>query len=266
MPPIQLAVHGAAGRMGQRVIALAHANPEFEIVAALESAEHPQLGQDAGTISGVGEIGIPLTSEIDGVVEVLIDFSVPEASLKIAQTCKASEIPLVVATTGFNEDQKKEMQAIAHHIPLLWAPSMSLAVNLVMKLSAIAAEAVKDHASGVDVEIIERHHRFKEDAPSGTALRFGEIISSIMKQSDHQHGRHGRDAKRMPTELGYHAVRTGDNPGEHTIIFGFLGETIELSVKATNRDCYAHGALAAAKYLYAQEAGIYSMQEVLGLE
>ena len=125
--------------------------------------------------------------------------------------------------------------------PILWAPSMSLAVNLAMKLTEVAARALKDHPSGADVEIIERHHRFKEDAPSGTALKFGEIIAGVMGQTEHRHGREGRPGQRPHDEIGYHAVRTGDNPGEHTIVFGLLGETLELTVRATNRDCYAHG-------------------------
>ena len=143
---------------------------------------------------------------------------------------------------------------------------MSLAVNLAMKLSEDAAKALKDHPSGADVEIIERHHRFKEDAPSGTALKFGEIIAGVMGQKDVAHGRSGRPGQRPHSEIGYHALRTGDNPGEHTIVFGLLGETLEITVKATNRDCYAHGALAAAKFLAGKPAGLYTMKDVLGNE
>ena len=142
---------------------------------------------------------------------------------------------------------------------------MSLAVNLAMKLSQVAARVLKDHASGADVEIIERHHRFKEDAPSGTALKFGELIAEVMGQTDAQHGRQGRPGKRPHGEIGYHALRTGDNPGEHTIVFGMLGETLELTVRASNRDCYAHGALAAAKFVARQKPGLYSMNDLLGL-
>ena len=142
---------------------------------------------------------------------------------------------------------------------------MSLAVNLAMKLSGVSAAALKDHPSGADVEIIERHHRFKEDAPSGTALKFGEIIAGIMGQKEARHGREGRPGARPHGEIGYHAVRVGDNPGEHTIIFGLLGETLEITVRASNRDCYAHGALAAAKFLADKQPGLYNMNDVLGL-
>jgi 4-hydroxy-tetrahydrodipicolinate reductase len=142
---------------------------------------------------------------------------------------------------------------------------MSLAVNLTMKLVEQAATALKDCSGGADVEIIERHHRFKEDAPSGTALRFGEIVADAMEQSQHTHGRHGLIGSRPHEEIGYHALRVGDDPGQHTIVFGMLGETIELSVRATNRDCYALGALQAAQYVVKQSPGIYSMFDVLGL-
>jgi 4-hydroxy-tetrahydrodipicolinate reductase len=142
---------------------------------------------------------------------------------------------------------------------------MSLAVNLAMKLASLAAEHLKDYGPGADVEIIERHHRFKEDAPSGTALRFGELIAQRMGQQRHVHGRQGRPGKRTHEEIGYHALRTGDNPGEHTIVFGMMGETLELTVKATNRDCYALGALAAAKFVAGKPPGLYSMNDVLGL-
>ncbi len=147
---------------------------------------------------------------------------------------------------------------------MFWSPSMSLAVNLVMKLTEVAATALKDHPSGADVEIIERHHRFKEDAPSGTALKFGQIVAQRMGQTEARHGRQGRTGQRPHGEIGYHAVRVGDNPGEHTIVFGLLGESFELNVKATNRDCYAHGALAAAKFLAGKPPGLYGMSDVLG--
>ena len=142
---------------------------------------------------------------------------------------------------------------------------MSTAVNLAMKLTEIAAQALKDLPTGVDVEIIERHHRFKEDAPSGTALKFGEIVAEAMGQTEHVHGREGRPGERPRDEIGYHAVRTGDNPGEHTIIFGMLGETLELRVAASNRDCYAQGALLAAEWLVGKPPGLYGDERCAGV-
>ena len=170
-----------------------------------------------------------------------------------------------MATTGLDISIIDEIQSAGEKIAVVWAPSMSLAVNLAMKLVETAGQVLKNHVTGVDVEIIEKHHRFKADAPSGTALKFGEIISQAMGQTHHQHGREGLVGERPKNEIGYHAVRTGDNPGAHTIHFGMLGEAIELNVSASNRDCYATGALAAAKFVAVKPPGLYNMFDVLGL-
>jgi 4-hydroxy-tetrahydrodipicolinate reductase len=249
--------------MGQRLIALASADPELSVVAAIDSPQHPRLGEDAGVIAGVKAIGVPLSASLDVPVDVVIDFSVPAAAERIIGICREKHVPLVVATTGLDEVQREQLQAAAQEIPVLWSPSMSLAVNLTMKLAEVAAMALKDRDA--DVEILERHHRFKEDSPSGTALKFGRIIADSMGQTSHRHGREGRPGRRPHGEIGYHAVRVGDNPGEHTVVFGMLGETIELTVRATNRDCYATGALAAAKFLADKKPGLYGMNDVLGL-
>ncbi|HQU45375.1 MAG TPA: 4-hydroxy-tetrahydrodipicolinate reductase [Pirellulales bacterium] len=259
----RIAIHGAAGRMGQRLVALASADCDLKLVAALDAGNHPRLGQDAGLLAGVGELGVPLVGKLDAPVDVVIDFSAPAGAATILETCLSRGTPLVLATTGLDAAQQARVRDASQRIAVLWSPSMSLAVNLAMKLSAVAAEALKDHASGADVEIIERHHRYKEDSPSGTALKFGEIIAGVMGQKNRRHGREGRVGARPHDEIGYHAVRVGDNPGEHTIIFGLLGETLEITVKATNRDCYAYGALAAAKFLSGKPPGLYGMQDVL---
>ncbi|HWB10312.1 MAG TPA: 4-hydroxy-tetrahydrodipicolinate reductase [Pirellulales bacterium] len=261
--PTKIAIHGAAGRMGQRLVALASVDRDLKVVAAIDAPGNPRLGQDAGLLAGVGELGLPLVDKLAVTADVVIDFSSPAGALAITETCLARGQALVLATTGLEAEQQARVREAARKIPLLWAPSMSLAVNLAMKLSAVAAAALKEHPTGADVEIVERHHRYKEDAPSGTALKFGEIISGVMGQKVSRHGREGRLGARPHGEIGYHALRTGDNPGEHTIVFGLLGETLEISVKATNRDCYAHGALAAAKFLCGKPAGLYSMSDVL---
>lgn len=262
---IRVAIHGAAGRMGQRVVALGSQDADVQIVAALESVSNPKLGQDAGLVAGVGELGVPLSVVGESDADVVIDFSVPNAAIAVVAHCLEHRKPLVIATTGFEPDQREFIAKAAKELPIVFAPSMSTAVNLVMKLTEIAGRVLRNYPSGVDVEIIERHHRFKEDAPSGTALKFGEIVASAMGQSEHIHGREGRTGKRTLREIGYHAVRTGDNPGEHTIIFGMLGEMIELRVAASNRDCYAQGALLAAKWLVGKPPGLYGMNDVLGL-
>lgn len=263
--PITLAVNGAAGRMGQRIIALAHAAEDLQIIAALESSASPHLGRDAGEIAGVGSIGVKIGSQLVPHPDVVIDFSLPEGLLAITAICEERQIPLVAATTGLTDDQKQTVLAAAQTTPLLLAPSMSLAVNLAMKLVREAAAALKSLPGGVDVEIIERHHRFKEDAPSGTALKFGEIVADEMGQSRHVHGREGKTGQRPRGEIGYHALRTGDNVGEHQIVFGMLGETLEVYVRGHTRDSYAYGALAAARFLVKQRPGLYTMADVLGL-
>jgi len=264
MQELKLAIHGAAGRMGQRLIALGSQDERFQLVAAIESKNHPRLGTDAGSLAGIGDLGVPVAAGWEA-ADVVIDFSVPEACAAIIEQCRQRRTPLVVATTGLNDSQQQQIREAAETIAVVWAPSMSLAVNLVMKLSQIAASALKDYPGGADVEIIERHHRFKEDAPSGTALRFGELIAGEMNQIRHVHGRQGRTGARSREEIGYHALRVGDNAGEHTIVFGLLGETVELRVAASNRDSYALGALAAAKFAATRPAGLYNMNDVLGL-
>lgn len=262
----RVVINGAAGRMGRRLVALGSQDAALRIVGALEAASHPLAGQDAGAVAGVDRLGVPLSADLPAEVDAVIDFSVPVACEAIVRRCVDRSVPLVVATTGLNEAQKKLVQDAATRIPLVWSPNMSLAVNLTMKLATIAGEALaKNHAGGVDVEIIERHHRFKEDAPSGTALKFGELIAQAMGQTRQAHGRHGQTGKRPVDEIGYHALRVGDDPGQHTIVFGWLGELIELTVKASNRDCYALGALAAAKFVARQKPGLYGMYDVLGL-
>ena len=265
MDVVKLAIHGAAGRMGKRLVALATSDPAFQLVAAIEHSQHPDLGRDVGGLAGVAEAGVPLTCSLDFAADVVIDFSLPASAMAICQACVAHKRPLVMATTGMNEEQRAEVRAAGLEIPIVWAPSMSMAVNLTMKLASLAGQTLKDAPGGTDVEIIERHHRYKEDAPSGTALRFGELIAEAMGQANHQHGREGQTGQRPRDEIGYHALRTGDNPGEHTIVFGMLGETVELTVRASNRDCYALGSLRAAKFIANQGAGLYSMYDVLGL-
>lgn len=251
--------------MGKRLIALAHEDSQLHITAAVERPGAACLGADAGEAAGVGPIGVAFTSELPERVDVIIDFSTPEGALEISAVAAERRIPLVVATTGFTPEQRAQVLAASQQTAVVISPSMSLAVNLAMKLVAEAGRALSNLKSGVDVEIVERHHRFKEDAPSGTALKFGEIVAEVMGQSEHRHGRHGQIGPRPRTEIGYHALRTGDNVGEHQIIFGMMGETLEISVRGHTRDSYAHGALAAAKFAATRPAGLYSMADVLGL-
>lgn len=260
-----IAVNGAAGRMGRRILAMAIEDPNVRIVDALEHDGHGDLGKDAGRIAGLGDIGILLTSGLSGSVQAVIDFSTPDGASDITAECVGNGVPLVMATTGLSDAVATQVRQAAETIPVVWAPNMSMAANVLMKLSEMTAQTLKKGDIDADVEILERHHRFKEDAPSGTALRFGELIAEKMGLTTQTHGREGTVGMRPRQEVGYHAIRVGDNPGEHTIVFGLIGETIELTVRASSRDCYALGAVAAAKFVATQPAGLYNMYDVLGL-
>ncbi|MCL2306189.1 MAG: 4-hydroxy-tetrahydrodipicolinate reductase [Planctomycetaceae bacterium] len=261
MTPTRIAIVGAAGRMGQRLVALTAADPLLEVVAAIESAGHPQLGEDSGLVAGIKANGVPITAKLGPNVGVVIDFSSPKGMDALLDSCIAHQTPLVYATTGLSPEQETRLREAARQIPLLWSPSMSMTVILGMRLAQEAAKVLKD--KDADVEIVEHHHRYKADAPSGTALKFGQIIAAEMGIDHFLHGREGKIGARPHDEIGYHAVRIGDNPGQHTILFGLLGETLELTIKASNRDAYALGAFAAAKFLFGKPVGLYDMNDVL---
>lgn len=251
--------------MGQRLVALAQDDPALQVVAAIDSPKHPSQGKDAGELAGVGSIGVPVIGAVplNTRIDCLIDFSVPEGTMAVLPGCVARRIPIVVATTGHTAAQKSEIEAAAHETAVLFAPSMSLVVNLLFKLVRLTTEAL--NGKGFDVEIVERHHRFKKDSPSGTAVQFAEIVREALGGGTFVHGREGMIGERKPEEIGVHAVRGGDNVGEHTIIFTTLGETLELVHKGHNRDSYTRGALLAAKFLGTKSAGRYTMNDVLGL-
>jgi len=261
----KIAVNGACGRMGKRIIQLGVEDKSLHVVAALESASHPEHGVDVGEAAGVGKLGFKVTADIplDVHPAALIDFSTPEGTMTVLPLCVARRIPLVVATTGLSDAQQREVEAAAHHTAILFAPNMSLVVNVLFKLVHEAALALKD--KGFDIEIIERHHRFKKDSPSGTALHFAKVIQDAIGDMKIVHGREGLVGERTANEIGMHAVRTGDNVGEHTIIFSTLGETMELVHKGHTRDAYVRGALQAAKFLATKGPGRYTMNDVLGL-
>ncbi|MDR1958988.1 MAG: 4-hydroxy-tetrahydrodipicolinate reductase [Planctomycetaceae bacterium] len=263
MGQITLAIHGAGGRMGQRLIVLTRADSELALCAAVDNSKHSHLGVDVGEMAGLGSTGVPLSDSISKKVDAVIDFSSPQATDKLLANCLEIKSALVLATTGLSEEQVQKIHDASQFIPILWSPNTGLAVNVVMKLAQLAAKSLAHQDA--DVEILERHHRFKVDAPSGTALKLGEIIAQEMGQTKYQHGRHGIVGERTHGEIGYHAIRVGDNPGEHTIIFALQGELLEITVRVTNRDCYAYGALAAAKYIAHKPPGLYNMYDVLGI-
>lgn len=260
---IRFGINGVAGRMGQRLVACGAVDSGLTLVAALESPQSAALGKDSAVLAGLEANGVLVQSEMPDDVEVVIDFSSPAGAKAALEKCRARKIPLVIATTGLDQELEAEIDQAAQEIPVLTSPNMSPSVNLAIHLSKVAAQALKQTGQDADVEIVERHHRFKHDSPSGTALRFGEVIAKEMGLTAEAHGRHGMVGERPGNEIGYHAVRTGDDAGQHLIIFGMLGETIEIRVAATTRDGYARGALAAAKFLATQKPGRYSMADVL---
>jgi 4-hydroxy-tetrahydrodipicolinate reductase len=260
-----IGINGACGRMGLRIAQLAHEDKDLAIGAAIEFAGHPSLGQDIGALAGFGKNGVAVDHDLpfDRKLDAVIDFSTPEGTMAVLPICVARKIPLVVATTGHAPRQKADIEDAAHEIAVLAAPNTSLGVNVLMNIVAHAAKMLRD--KGFDVEILERHHRYKKDSPSGTALHIARVIQEAMGQTQLRHGREGLVGERPPHEIGIHALRVGDNVGEHTIIFSTLGETVELTHRAHARDCYARGALQAAKFLAGRPAGRYTMNDVLGL-
>ncbi len=259
MPP--LALHGAAGRMGRRVAALLGS----DLAQALASPTSPHLGADAGTLAGGAPLGVPITARLaeSPAVAAVIDFSTPEALRELLPLVSAVRLPLVVATTGLSESDRAAIAEVAGVCPVVVASNTSLVVNLLFELTRLTATTLA--GAGFDCEIVERHHRLKKDAPSGTALSFAKIVQEAMSLPHLRHGREGLVGERPMDEVGVHAVRTGDNVGEHTIIFGAPGETLELVHKGTSRDSYARGAILAARFLVGKPAGLYTMADVLGL-
>ena len=250
--------------MGLRLIDLIQADPQTDLVGAVDTGD--ALGSDAGEAAGIGSIGLPITEAVPDDTDVVIDFSQPAGALALLDRCVESQTAVVLATTGFETAEKDRIHAAGESIPIVFAPNMSVAVNIGMMLVRKAAAALVDMPGGVDAEVVERHHRFKKDAPSGTALRFGEIIAEELGQTEHVHGREGLTGERPRNQIGYHALRTGDNVGEHNIVFGLMGETLSIDVRGHSRDGYALGAIAAARWLHGRPAGVYSMADVLDLD
>ncbi|MCS7166069.1 MAG: 4-hydroxy-tetrahydrodipicolinate reductase [Gemmatales bacterium] len=261
----RLAINGACGRMGLRLIQLAREDAELAVIAALERAHHPCLGHDIGEVAGLGRLGIPVATSLplSERPDVIVDFSSPEGTLQVLRLALDRKIALVVGTTGHSPQQREELEAAAHHIPLLVSPNMSLAMNVLMVVLEQVARLLKGH--DFDVEIVEMHHRFKKDAPSGTALQLAKIIQEQLGFGEVRHGREGVTGEKPRGEIGMHAVRAGDIVGEHLVLFSTLGESLQLVHRAHSRDCYARGALLAAKFLAQRPPGRYCMRDVLGL-
>jgi 4-hydroxy-tetrahydrodipicolinate reductase len=263
----RVAVTGAAGRMGKTLIQALHEAEDLTLGAALERPGLTLLGADAGELAGVGALGVALRDDLTGAADdfdALIDFSVPQATLDNVAVCEARGKALVIGTTGFDAGGLARIRQAAETIPVLMAPNMSVGVNLVFRLVELATRVLGD---GVDVEIVEAHHRHKIDAPSGTALRLGEIVAGALGRDLEQvavYGRQGTTGARQRETIGFATVRAGDIVGEHTVLYAGNGERIEITHRAESRMNFATGALRAVRFLRHRERGLYDMQDVLG--
>ena len=265
--PIAVAVAGASGRMGQMLIEAVRADSTFALAGALDVASSPSIGHDAGAYAGQ-TTGVAITADVRAGLQhshVLIDFTRPEGTMAHLQVCCALGVGLVIGTTGFSEAQKAEISEAAKHIPIMMAPNMSVGVNVTLKLLEMAAKALY---TGYDIEIIEAHHRHKVDAPSGTALKMGEVIASALGRDLKDcavYAREGVTGERDPSSIGFATIRGGDIVGDHTVLFAGTGERIEISHKSSSRATYAQGSLRAVRFLAGQKSGLFDMFDVLGL-
>jgi 4-hydroxy-tetrahydrodipicolinate reductase len=262
----QLVITGAAGRMGRRILALAVESQDFTIAAAIDRKDHPDLGKDAGTLAGIEAINVPLSAAFPKDADVVIDFSSPEGVEANIQNCLLNRDALVIGTTGLSPAQMEKAVAAANVIPIVVATNMSVGMNLLFSMIGKVAATLGEE---YDIEIVEHHHRFKKDAPSGTALTLASNIASATGRqypASLVHGRSGKDALRRKSDIGMHAVRGGDIIGYHEVIFSTLGETVTISHNAHSRDVFVRGAIRAARWVVKQQPGLYSMQDVLGLK
>ena len=264
---LNVVIAGSSGRMGRALLEAVAAAPDTHLAAALERAGSPNLGKDAGELIGAHS-GVAVSSDLGMALKgahVLIDFTRPEATLKHIEQCVAEGVSLVIGTTGFNEAGKRTIVQAAETIPIVFAPNMSVGVNLAFKLLDMAARVLNE---GFDIEIVEAHHRHKVDAPSGTALRMGEVVAEALGRDLKTHavyGREGVTGERSPSTIGFATVRGGDIVGDHTVMFAGTGERVEITHKASSRATFALGALRAARYIAGKKRGLFDMQDVLGL-
>ena len=263
-----IAIAGASGRMGQMLVEAVRAADDCRLGGALDMASSPALGQDAGAFSGQ-LAGVLITANLrQGLqdCDVLIDFTRPEGTLEHLRVCRELGVSAVIGTTGFNDAQKAEISEAAKHIAIVMAPNMSVGVNVTLKLLEMAAKAL---ATGYDIEIVEAHHRHKVDAPSGTALKMGEVIADALGRDLKDcavYERYGVTGERDPSSIGFATIRGGDIVGDHTVLFAGTGERIEISHKSSSRATYAQGSLRAARFLSGRKAGLFDMFDVLNLK
>jgi len=266
---VKIAVAGAAGRMGSRITALSKEYKELKLVGAFERKGHKDIGKDIGTVVGIGETGVTLIDDLKSIidkVDLVISFTTVAASKEHLRIASSKGKAMVIGTTGFAKEDLKEVHKLTKKIPCVMASNMSTGVNLLLKVLQDIAQTLGD---AYDVEIIEAHHRMKKDAPSGTALKMAQVIADALKRNLDDvavYARKGIIGERTSKEIGIQTIRAGDIVGEHTVIFGGLGERIEVIHKVSSRDTFARGALRASLWVHKKPAGLYDMQDVLGLK
>jgi len=262
-----VAVAGATGRMGQMLIEAIRASGDCQLAGALDIPASPALGNDAAAFLGVAS-GVPVVSDIRAGIanaRVLIDFTRPQGTMAHLAACREARVNLVIGTTGFDDDQKARIAEAAQDIGIVMAPNMSVGVNVTLKLLEMAAKAL---STGYDIEVIEAHHRHKVDAPSGTALKMGEVIAGALGRDLKDcavYQRHGHTGERDPSTIGFATIRGGDIVGDHTVLFAGTGERIEITHRSASRSTYAQGSLRAVRFLAQQRTGLFDMFDVLGL-
>ncbi len=262
----RIVVTGATGRMGRRLMALIHREPHCALAGAVTHAAHEAVGRDAGDLAGVGTLNVPVSATLADMAsqaDVIIDFSVPGACLDYLRLAASAGVPMVIGTTGFSAAERQAIAEESQRVPCLLAPNMSLGVQVMFQL---LRQAVALLGPGYDIEVLEAHHRTKVDAPSGTAVRMGEILAEARQQSlaaSEVYGRHGQVGVRTDAEIGMHAIRGGDIVGEHTVMFVGTGERIELIHRSQSRDNFVQGAIRAAQWLVTQGPGLYGMEDVI---
>jgi len=265
--PLKVVIAGCSGRMGHALLESVFSDAELVLHGALDRAENPCLGRDAGEQFGKLS-GVKVTSDVEAALngaDVLVDFTRPEASMQYMDACQKANVSMVIGTTGFSVEQKAAIEAASKNIPIVFAPNMSVGVTLLINLVEQAARVLKD---GYDIEVVEMHHRHKVDAPSGTALRLGEAAAHGIGQDLKDcaiYAREGVTGEREADKIGFATLRGGDVVGDHTVMFAGIGERVEITHKASSRATFAIGALRAAKFLAGKGVGLYDMQDVLSL-
>ena len=265
---MRIAVVGASGRMGLYLIKAAALAKNAELAVAVSRPESLAIGRDAGELAGISVVGIKVVGDLASVVDqfdVLIDFTRPDASMDFIKICREAGKKLVIGTTGYSDAQKALIAEAAKDVAIVMAPNMSVGVNLSLKLLALTAKVMGEYT---DIEVIEAHHRHKVDAPSGTALRMGEVIADALGRNLKDcaiYGREGNTGERDRKTIGFSTIRAGDIVGEHTVMFADDGERVEITHKATSRMTFANGAVRAAVWLADKDSGLFDMQDVLGL-